>query len=87
MNPRIQEAFIDELRKIAAVKSAFGLKIPPGMKLPASKPGASKTPIAESVAKKYAPKTQIVRPSTLKPGSAAGGFMKVKRSPIFAPRS
>jgi hypothetical protein len=87
MNSIIQAAFIDELQKIAAgVKPAFGVKPPKGFNLPSAPSGASKTPIAEEIAKKYAPKTQIVRPSTLKPGSGSRGIFKVKKSPLFARR-
>lgn len=82
MNPRIQEAFINELQKIAGkTPFAFGLKPPSGIKAPPATPGASRTPIAASVARKYAPRTQTVRPSTL-----PGGMMKVRKSPLFARR-
>lgn len=77
MNEKIREAFIDELRKIAA-KTAFGLKLPPGIKLPSTKPGVSRTPIAESVAKKWAPKTKRVITMPKTPTSPAG-YMKVRQ--------
>jgi hypothetical protein len=87
MNRKIYEAFMDEWQKIGAGMAGKPWPKPPaGLNLPPSKPGASKTPIADEVAKKYAPKTQVVRPPTLKPGSKAGGFMKVRKSPLFAPR-
>jgi hypothetical protein len=87
MNRKIYEAFMDEWQKIGAGMAGKPWPKPPaGLNLPPSKPGASKTPIADEVARKYAPKT--VKKTVFSGTNPSGkpGVMSVRKAPIFRPR-